>query len=142
MVRTILGWLAIALARLLAAVWQKEKPKVLSLSIPIGDKSLPLSAIAPLAEAIFPKIEAGIKARKSPGQIVDDVKGAIPAALIPVSETILNIIFPGAGTIEAAVVWLIANAREGGPVGEIFKRSEFAPQDPRFDRFDPSAGGG
>jgi hypothetical protein len=51
-----------------------------------------------------------------------------------VSEAVLNMLFPGAGTIEAAVVWIIQNSGPGGVIQKVAKDSEFKPQDPRFDR--------
>lgn len=130
----VLAWLAVALGRLLAMLWRKEETKVEALAIPIGGKVLPLSAIAPIANAIFSTIEAGVQGKKPSEQIVADVKAAIPAALIPVSETVLNILFPGAGSIEAAVVWILQNSGPGGVIQTVAKNSEFTPQDPRFDR--------
>lgn len=134
----VLDWLAVAFGRLLAALWKKEEAKVEALAIPIGGTALPLSAIAPLANAVFSTIEGGVQQKKSSEQIVADVKASIPASLIPVSEALLNVFFPGAGTIEAAVVWVIQNSGPGGVVRKVAKDSEFTPQDPRFDRGDVS----
>jgi hypothetical protein len=82
-------------------------PVPLSLTIPdLG--TFPLSTLDTLA-ALVPIVTKGIAGGKSPEDIKADLEAAAPAAFLAFAESVLNIVFPGAGTVLEAVAWLIEN---------------------------------
>lgn len=106
LVERLVGWL-------LFKAWQKEGPRLnsnIAISVPaIGN--VPLSSFVSLA-SLVPIVAAGMRAGKSSDQIMADLSAAAPAALIALSEALLNVIAPGAGTLEALIVWLIRNSKD------------------------------
>lgn len=75
-----------------------------------GGVTIPLSAFKPLLAAGQPIID-GIKAKKTPHEIIADVEAAAGPAAIAVLETVANAAFPGGGTAVGLIVWALEHQK-------------------------------
>jgi hypothetical protein len=87
---------------------KKEEPKMLSASIPIGDKLVPLSAFSSLL-SLLPKVEEGILAGKSASQILEDLKPVLLPDAEAAAVTVIGIFFPEVGGILGVLDWMISH---------------------------------
>jgi hypothetical protein len=86
-------------------IWAKEKRNV-ALSLNIGGKPIPLADLEKMA-SLVPSVFSMIADGKHPEQIV----AAIEPALLPIIESVANIVFPGSGTAIEVIAFLIANSK-------------------------------
>lgn len=100
------------LASLLMWAWKKygqprlDKAVADNVTVTIAHEKVPVAALAPLAAAV-PHIVNGIKAGKLPAEIYADLKANIGNEALDVIEGVLNIFFPGVGTLMKLIVFMV-----------------------------------
>ena len=87
-------------------------------SISIAGYSFPLSTLDALAE-LWPLVTKGIAAGKSAVEVKADLEAAAPQAILSTAEGIINVIWPGSGTILEAIDWIVTNSKGADSVAEI-----------------------
>ena len=118
LVKRVVAWLLTLLAGRVARTvakaneQAKKDPKSmpsLSLNLPnVGP--IPLSAFEELGK-LFPVVIDGLKANKSAQDIVTDLEASAPAIALSVAENVINVVFPGAGTLIQVLTWMIENSK-------------------------------
>lgn len=115
MKRKLKQWAEHLLGSLLAWAWRKygqprlEKAVAENATVTIKDKKVPVAALAPLADAM-PHITKGLQAGKTPEEIYADLKAHMGETALDVIEGVLNVFFPGVGTVMKVIVFMFEHS--------------------------------
>lgn len=89
---------------------RKEEPKLMAMSITLPNIGpVPLSAFEQIGE-LLPLIIDGLKSNKSAEAIKSDLEAKLPEVTLAIAENILNVLFPGSGTLLEVLAWMVNNS--------------------------------
>lgn len=112
MKKKLMQWVEHLLGLLIAWAWKKygqprlEKAVAENMTVTVAHKQVPVAALAPLADAM-PHIVKGLNAGKTPEEIYADLKAHLGDTALDVVEGVLNVFFPGVGTIMKVIVFMV-----------------------------------
>jgi hypothetical protein len=91
---------------------KQKKVDVSNVSVNIpGLGPVPVETFTLIATQIVPRVIAGLKSGHDAETILKTLKATAEPALLSTVEVLLNVAFPGAGTLLGILVWLVENSK-------------------------------